>query len=61
MFLVPIVFQNFGLSLKIFFALFSHLHYVCLGKFIKERDSKEICYFYSLDEERNKKREKYDV
>jgi hypothetical protein len=40
------------------------LHYVCLGRFIKEskkeRDSKEISYFYSLDEERNKEREKYN-
>jgi hypothetical protein len=41
------------------------LHYVCLDRFIKERnkkerDSKEIGYFYSLDEERNKKREKYN-
>jgi hypothetical protein len=40
-------------------------HYVCLGGFIKERnkkerDRKEICYFYSLDEERNKERKKYN-
>jgi hypothetical protein len=41
------------------------LHCVCLSTFTKERnkkerDSKEIDYFYSLDEKRNKEREKYN-
>jgi hypothetical protein len=39
------------------------LHYVCLGKFIKERnkeerDGKEISNFYRLDKGRNNEREK---
>jgi hypothetical protein len=49
-------------SYSFIYYLFSN---VCLGRFIKEknkkeRDIKKIGYFHSLDEGRNKKREKYN-
>jgi hypothetical protein len=37
-----------------------NVHYICLNRFKKERNDKEIEYFHDFDDKRNHHREKYN-